>query len=83
MEGDKVEHIEGIIGAPNSWEIREETGELVEIPIPNGRGAMVKMRKSEAIRLGLWKEPGAEKAQEKKPNKMRKLASNKEKVKDD
>lgn len=77
MEGNAVEHIEGIIGARDSWKASDETGELVEVVIPGGRGAKMKMRKSEAIRLGYLKEEKQEKAQEPKPNKARRQATNK------
>jgi len=53
---DKVEKIAGVLGDPSSWEVHEESGELVIVPNPSGVG-MIKMHKSEAIRLGLWKEP--------------------------
>ena len=77
MEGERVEHIEGVIGVPGSWEVHNETGELVEVLIPGGRGERMKMRKSEAIRLGYLKEEKQEKAQEPKPNKARRQATNK------
>ena len=77
-----TEQIEGIIGDPSSWKAHEGTGELVEVPIPNGRGAKMKLHKSEAIRLGLWTEPPetealAQKAQTSKPNKQRRPGANK------
>jgi hypothetical protein len=73
-----TERIEGIVGDPSSWKVYEETGELVEVLIPNGRGAKMKMHKSEAIRLGLWTETEAEaKAQPPKPNKQRRPGANK------
>ena len=73
-----IEQIEGIIGDPSTWKVHEETGELVEVLIPNGRGAKMKMRKSQAIRLGLWTETEAEvKAQPPKPNKARRPGANK------
>jgi hypothetical protein len=81
---DKVEQISGIIGNPKSWNVvAEQTGELVLVDVPGRPGAKQKMRKSEVIRLGLWKEEerGAEsverKAQQSKRNKMRRPAVNK------
>jgi hypothetical protein len=77
-----IKQIEGIIGDPSSWKVHEETGELVEVLVPNGRGAKMKLHKSEAIRLGLWTEPEADadaeqKAQRPKPNKQRRPGANK------
>jgi hypothetical protein len=58
MAEDKVEQISGIIGDPKSWGIAEQTGELVLVELRPG--AFIKMRKSEAIAKGLWKEPKQE-----------------------
>jgi hypothetical protein len=68
---DKVEQITGIIGDPKSWNVVEQTGELVLVDVPGRPGAKQKMRKSEAIRLGLWKEPEEAKAQPPTANKGR------------
>lgn len=77
-----VEKIAGVIGDPDSWTVRAvESGELVTVPNPSGIG-LVRMYKSEAIRLGLWKEQGtstgsAQKARGPARNKMRRPARNK------
>jgi hypothetical protein len=77
---DKVEQISGIIGDRTSWEVVEPSGELVLVNVPGRPGAKQKMRKSEAIRLGLWKEEEApaEKAKAPVRNKARKPGANKE-----
>jgi hypothetical protein len=75
-----VEHIAGIIGDPSSWTLRTESGELVVVDLPGGHGAKIKMRKSEAIAKGLWKEPekkAEEKAQPQARNKARRPTANK------
>ena len=78
MDGDKIIQISGIIGDPKSWKVNEYQGEeLVLVPIPGGRGGMIKMRKSEAIAKGLWKEEEAEKAQPPAKNKQRRPMTNK------
>ena len=77
MAEDKVEQITGIIGVPKSWEVVEPGGELVIVDVPGRPGAMQKLRKSEAIRLGLWKEPEAAKAQAPARNKQRRPSANK------
>ena len=75
---DKVEQITGVIGDPKSWAVVEETGdELVTVLVPGGRGGGMKMRKSEAIRRGLWQEPTEQKAEKPKPNKQRRPTANK------
>jgi len=71
-----TEQVEGIIGDPSSWRIHEESGELVEVLIPGGRGAKVKMHKSQAIRLGYLKEEET-KAKGQAPNKQRRPGANK------
>ena len=77
-----TEQVEGIIGDPSSWRIHEKSGPLVEVLIPGGRGAKIKMHLSEAIRLGYLKEErGAEsverKAKAQAPNKARRPGANK------
>jgi len=76
---NKIEEIDGIIGGRRSWPVAEPSGELVLIDVPGRPGAKQKMRKAEAIRLGLWKEPeaSAEKAQSSARNKARKPGQNK------
>jgi len=53
---DSVQQIAGIIGDPESWKVRELGGDLVLVDVPGRPGAKQKMVKSEAIRLGLWKD---------------------------
>jgi hypothetical protein len=45
-DGDKVEQISGIIGHPKTWDVVEQTGELVLVDVPGRPGAKQKMRKS-------------------------------------
>ena len=75
-----MEKIAGVIGDPKSWNVVEESGPLVLVDIPGRPGAMQKIRKSEAIRLGLLKEDKPEpekKAQPPARNKARKPTANK------
>jgi len=74
---DKVEQITGVIGDPKSWRVVEQDGgELVQVELRPG--VRVRMHKSEAIRLGLWKSPdGEKKAQPAKSNKQRRPTANK------
>ena len=80
MADNKVEQITGVIGDPKSWAVAEPSGELVLVDVPGRPGAKQKMRKSEAIRLGLWKEEEtpAEKARAPVRNKARRPGANKE-----
>ncbi len=86
MGDDKVEQVSGIIGDPSSWNVAEQTGELVLVELRPG--AFIKMRKSEAIAKGLWKEKDEERraagtrSEEQKAlppvkNKMRRQVKNK------
>jgi hypothetical protein len=56
---DEVQQISGIIGDPKSWNVTDVGGELVLVDVPGRPGAKQKMAKSQAIALGLWKEPKA------------------------
>jgi hypothetical protein len=76
MNKDKVEQIIGIIDS-KSWPVVESGGELVLVDLPGRPGAKQKMRKSEAIALGLWKEPEAVKALPPARNKARRPGKNK------
>jgi len=82
---DSVQQIAGIIGDAKSWNVTEVGGELVLVDVPGRPGAKQKMRKEEAIRLGLWvelTEDGGrgteEKARAPVRNKARRAGRNKE-----
>lgn len=61
-----------LVVSPANWETRrDQAEELVSIPI--GEHVRVRMRKSEAIALGLWKPPAEAQTKRRKraANKMR------------
>ena len=69
--------ISGIIRDPASWTVTPvEAEELVLVPVAGRAGAMIKMRKSEALAKGLWQEPDG-KAQGQRINKARRPMKNK------
>lgn len=73
---DRVEQIIGIIDS-KSWPMVESGGELVLVDVPGRPGAKQKMKKAEAIALGLWKEPEVVKALPAARNKARRPGRNK------
>ena len=79
MDEKRIDQIIGIIDS-KSWPMVESGGELVLVDVPGRPGAKQKMRKAEAIALGLWKEPVPE-VQEKAKlpvrNKARRPGKNK------
>lgn len=83
---DSVQQIGGIIGDRESWDVVELGGELVLVDVPGRPGVKQKMRKAEAIRLGLWHDTDAsrtdarieQKARAPVRNKARRPGRNKE-----
>jgi hypothetical protein len=76
MDEKRIDQIIGIIDS-KSWPMVESGGELVLVDVPGRPGAKQKMRKAEAIALGLWKEPEAVKASLPARNKARRPGKNK------
>ena len=76
MDEKRIDQIIGIIDS-KSWPMVESGGELVLVDVPGRPGAKQKMRKAEAIALGLWKEPEAVKALPAVRNKARRPGRNK------
>lgn len=79
---NKVEQIIGIIDS-KSWPMVESGGELVLVDLPGRPGAKQKMRKAEAIALGLWHDTDStdtrieQKARPPARNKARRTGKNK------